>query len=164
MSYEIRRARGRLRDALLVLWTLTLTLWMPTVAHAATFGGVGEALATLTWPVALALLGISTTAGVTALAVRLERLLSVDAARLPHPILFGVSHMLGSWAAGLLACFVAMAMPALSGWHALALVFCASFAGARFVQAMSERVFGRVGLVAQPPAPPGNQIMGGQQP
>ncbi len=146
---------------------LTLALWMPTLAMSATLQGIGDSLGALTWPVAIALFCLSTVSGITSLAVQLDRMLADNPARLQHPVIFALSRMLASWVAGLIAALGALSS-SMSAWAALGLVIAASFSGAHFIQLAVSRMFGGINLggapAPPPPAPPGNQIMGGQQP
>jgi len=115
-------------------------LWAPSVLAASVLVIDG----TVSVPVALVAIaadGISLS-GATALVQRIDRELRENEGRpLPRPWLFCAAHMLGSWLAGTLA-FIASQHPALDVWFKLGMVIVASFAGAKFIEAMTEKYLG----------------------
>ena len=81
---------------------------------------------------------ISTLSGVTALTLRVDaELRRVRSKKLPRPILFVSSHMLGSWLAGVLA-FAISEHSVFDPWAQISAVIIASFTGAKFVEKISE--------------------------
>lgn len=132
-----------------VLRCLLAALWLPTLAFASsvtldkTFEGVTLGSAAIVFV-------LSTLSGATALLQRIDRELR-DAVqkKLPRPTLFAAAHMLGSWLAGALMFLISEGQD-VNDWLELGLVIVASFAGAKFIESISEKYLEN--FTTKPPA------------
>lgn len=91
---------------------------------------------------------VSTLAGVTTLAIRVNaKLLEVDADGKAKPFvrpwLFAISHMLGSWLAGV-SIFILSRMNHWDVWTTLFSVLMLSFLGSKGVEMLAEKWFGGI--------------------
>jgi len=123
---------------LVVLRCMLLILWLPTLALASTVT-LGETLEDVSFFTVILVFALSSLSGATALLQRIDRELrgSVDK-KLPRPTLFAAAHMLGSWLAGCLAFLICENLNS-NDWLELALIICASFTGAKFIESISEK-------------------------
>ena len=133
-----------------LIWGLVCGMWAPMPALAAVVAATGDTLEVPLLLLVLALV-VSTLSGATALLMRIDRELSAAPDKpLPRPWLMSTAHMLSAWLAGVAAFLISRA----NGWDAwttLGFVLGASFAGAKFLEAMLERFpGGRINPGAQP--------------
>jgi hypothetical protein len=131
------------RYTIAVLKLILMMLWPVSVMAAASapvepFGISGMQV--------LVMSVISTLSGLTALTIRIDaELKKIESETLPRPRLFVSSHMLGSWLAGVLA-FSLAEQSNVGIWAEIIAVTVASFSGARFVEAMSEKYLDSVSI------------------
>lgn len=124
------------------LWALVAMMWMPTVAWAATLTSQ-EVFSAIDWPVLALAFGLSTLSGATALVWRIDReLRNAPDGKLPRPLLFAASNLLGSWLAGALAWIMAQSQ-ASGVWATLVIVILLSFSGARAIEVLAEKYINR---------------------
>ena len=123
--------RATLRLMLVALWFPALAL-ASALKPAQVFGDVDGFLFGI-------IVVLSSLSGATALLHRIDKQLGVSpGAKLPRPILFVVSHMMGSW----LACALVLVLMHGRGiwiYYELAAIVMASFGGAKFVESMAEK-------------------------
>jgi len=124
--------------SLVVLRCVLLVLWVPTLALASTIT-LDKTLSGITLPTLIIVFTLSTMSGLTALLQRVDRELrqSVDK-KLPRPTLFAAAHIFGSWLAGTLSFLIAEGGD-WNDWLELGFIICASFAGAKFIESISEK-------------------------
>lgn len=124
--------RAALRGAVLLLLTAQC-------AVGATLAQItGDAGLRLEWDVMLLSFVFCTVSGLAALLHRVNAELRANPeAELPHPLVFCASHLVGSWAAGLLAFIIAQQMR-FDVWASLGAMMAASFQGARWLEAYAE--------------------------
>ena len=113
-------------------------MWLPGIALASTVT-IAKTLEGMTLTALAIVFVLSTLSGATALIQRIDRELreSVDK-KLPRPTLFAAAHMLGSWMAGALAFLIAEGQD-VNDWLELGIIIVASFAGAKFIESISEK-------------------------
>lgn len=129
-----------------LIWYALALVWAPFAAIPAIAAAVGPAATSALEdplnipPVLMALaMVISSLAGATALLMRIDRELSAAPDRpLPRPWIMSSSHMAGAWLAGVGA-FIISRQWGLEVWATLGFVLSASFANAKFLEAMLER-------------------------
>lgn len=127
----------------IVLRCMIAALWLPALAFAGTVT-LHETLDGISLTTLGIVFVLSSLSGATALLQRIDRELRASEARaLPRPALFASAHMLGSWLAGSLAFIVAEGQD-MNDWVELGLIICASFAGAKFIEAASEKYLSRI--------------------
>lgn len=123
---------------LTVMRCMLLGLWIPTLAIASTIT-LDKTLEGITWPTLIIVFALSTMSGATALLQRIDRELRESKDKtLPRPTLFAAAHMLGSWLAGALAFLICEGQDA-NDWVELGIIIVASFAGAKFIESISEK-------------------------
>ena len=123
---------------LVVLRCLLVALWLPTIAFASTVT-LDKTLEGITFPTMVIVFVLSSLSGATALLQRIDRELRESATKtLPRPTLFAAAHMLGSWLAGCLA-FILAENQDTNDWLELGIIVVASFAGAKFIESISEK-------------------------
>ena len=121
-----------------VLRCMLVSLWLPTIAFASTVT-LDKTLEGVTLPTLIIVFVLSSLSGATALLQRIDRELRENAAKkLPRPTLFAAAHMLGSWMAGCLA-FLLCENQNANDWLELGIIVAASFAGAKFIESISEK-------------------------
>lgn len=127
-----------------IIWCALLLNWAPFLAvpaYAATLGSVAALEEPLNVPPVLLglVVVISTLAGATSLAMRIDRELSA-APDMPllRPWVMATSHMLGAWLAGV-AAFIMSRRTDLDVWETLGTVLAASFLSAKALELMLER-------------------------
>jgi hypothetical protein len=127
-----------------IIWFAVLLNWTPFLAvpaYAAALGNVSALEAPLNVPPVLLglVIVISTLAGATSLAMRIDRELSA-APDMPllRPWVMATSHMLGAWLAGV-AAFIGTRRVDLDVWETLGTVLAASFLSAKALELMLER-------------------------
>ena len=121
-----------------VLKCLLISLWVPAIAFASTVT-LDETLEGLTLPTLIIIFVLSSLSGATALLQRIDReLRESQTKKLPRPTLFAAAHMLGSWMAGCLA-FLLCENQNANDWLELGIIVAASFAGAKFIESISEK-------------------------
>jgi len=121
-----------------VLRCLLVALWLPTIAFASTIT-LDKTLEGITFPTVVIVFVLSSLSGATALLQRIDRELRESVTKtLPRPTLFAASHMLGSWLAGCLA-FMLAENQNINDWLELGIIVVASFAGAKFIESISEK-------------------------
>lgn len=127
---------------LVVLRCLVVALWLPTLAFAGqvTLDKTLEGLTLASFAIVFVLSSLS---GATALIHRIDReLRNFEGKPLPRPTLFAAAHMSGSWTAGTLAFLLSEAAD-IPDWHELGVIIVASFAGAKFIEAVGEKYLSR---------------------
>lgn len=87
---------------------------------------------------------ISTLAGATTLAIRVNNLLLAEDGKaeprpLVRPWLFAIAHMLGSWLTGV-AFFLYSRSQSMDVWMTLLVVLVFSFVGAKAIEMLAERI------------------------
>jgi len=121
-----------------VLRCMLIGLWVPTIAFASTIT-LDKTLEGITLPTLVIVFVLSSLSGATALLQRIDRELRESATKtLPRPALFATAHMLGSWLAGCLA-FMLAENQDVNDWLELGIIVVASFAGAKFIESISEK-------------------------
>ena len=121
-----------------VLRCMLAAMWAPALAMASTVT-ISKTLEGMTASTLAIVFVLSTLSGATALIQRIDReLRSGTEKTLPRPTLFAAAHMLGSWMAGTLAFLIAEAQDA-NDWLELGIIIVASFAGAKFIESISEK-------------------------
>lgn len=134
----------------IVLRCMIAALWLPALAFAGTVT-LHQTLNGITLTTLGIVFVLSSLSGATALLQRIDKeLRAADAKTLTRPALFASAHMLGSWLAGSLAFILAEGQD-VNDWLELCLIICASFAGAKFIESVSERVLNKV--MPQPKGP-----------
>lgn len=111
-------------------YVLLLALWPPTTWAAVTLMNTLEGLS---WGIIGILFFISTLAGLTSLAVRLDREVRTTGRPIIAPLLFATVNMLGAWTAAAFAFFIAEGTD-LGDWTELGLILISSFGGARVLE------------------------------
>ena len=114
--------------------------WMPTAALAVVVTSqVQGPVIVLDWGLVAIAAAISTLTGGTTLAIRVNQRLMAEPDRpLVRPWMFAISHMLGSWVAGVSAFLGAMSRE-IGVWELLLGVLLASFLGAKFLEMAAEK-------------------------
>lgn len=136
----------------ITLRCMMLALWLPAIAFASTVT-LSQTLSGVTPSALVIVVLLSSLSGATALLQRIDReLRDTNAATLPRPALFACAHMLGSWLAGSLA-FILAEGQNVNDWLELGLIICSSFAGAKFIEAVSEKYLSRILPVPKEPVP-----------
>jgi len=121
-----------------VLRCMLVALWLPTIAFASTVT-LDKTLEGITLPTLIIVFVLSSLSGATALLQRIDRELRESVTKtLPRPTLFAAAHMLGSWLAGCLAFLLCENQDA-NDWLELGIIVAASFAGAKFIESISEK-------------------------
>jgi len=122
----------------IVLKCLLVALWLPALAIAGTVT-LDQTLDGITLPTLIIVFVLSSLSGATALLQRIDRELRTSVTKtLPRPTLFASAHMLGSWLAGCLA-FMLCENQNANDWLELGVIVAASFAGAKFIESISEK-------------------------
>lgn len=122
----------------IVLRCMLVGLWLPAIAFASTVT-LHKTLEGVTLPTLVIVFVLSSLSGATALLQRIDRELRESVTKkLPRPTLFAAAHMLGSWMAGCLAFLIAESSDT-NDWLELGIIVVASFAGAKFIEAISEK-------------------------
>ena len=122
----------------IVLRSLLISLWIPAIAFASTVT-LDQTLHGITLPTLIIIFVLSSLSGATALLQRIDReLRESQNKKLPRPALFAAAHMLGSWMAGCLA-FLLCENQNANDWLELGIIVAASFAGAKFIESISEK-------------------------
>jgi hypothetical protein len=128
-----------------LIWGALALVWAPFVALPAIAAVGPVAAAAIEDPLNIppVLMGlamvISSLAGATALLMRIDRELSAAPDKpLPRPWIMSSSHMAGAWLAGMGA-FIISRQYGFEVWPTLGFVLSASFANAKFLEAMLER-------------------------
>ena len=122
----------------IVLRCMLIGLWLPAIAFAGTVT-LDKTLEGITLATLLIVFVLSSLSGATALLQRIDRELRESLSKtLPRPTLFAGAHMLGSWMAGCLA-FLICESSDTNDWLELGVIVVASFAGAKFIEAISEK-------------------------
>ena len=117
---------------------MLIALWMPALAFASSIT-IDKTLQGITLTTLSVVFVLSSLSGATALLQRIDRELRESKTdQLLRPALFASAHMLGSWLAGCLAFVMAEAADA-NDWAELSIIICASFAGAKFIESVSEK-------------------------
>lgn len=96
----------------------------------------------LHWDVAILSFIICTLSGIASLLQRIATELKASPGPLPNPVIFCAANLTGSWAAGALA-FVSGQSLHLDVWMSLGSMIVASYVGARYIEAWSERRYGK---------------------
>lgn len=138
------------RYLLIILRAVLLMCWVGTAIAGSVVAFSDHPMAPLQIDPVLTLLTCitSTLAGATTLAIRVNNLLmEKDQPPLVRPWLFAISHMLGSWLAGL-AAFIAGRVNSWDAWNSLLVVLLMSFAGAKGLEKLAEKYL----PVVRPPA------------
>lgn len=122
----------------IVLRCMLLAMWLPALAVAGTVT-IEKTFEGMTAVSFMIVFVLSTLSGATALIQRIDRELreSVDK-KMPRPTLFAAAHMLGSWLAGTLAFLISEGHD-VNDWLELGVIIIASFAGAKFIESISEK-------------------------
>lgn len=122
----------------IVLRCLLALLWLPALAFAGTVT-LEKTLEGLTVASLAIVFVLSSLSGATALTQRIDRELRDGLVKaLPRPMLFVAAHMLGSWLAGTLAFLICEGQD-VNDWIELGVIILASFAGAKFIESISEK-------------------------
>lgn len=123
---------------------LLVVLWMPALAWAGSIT-LDKTIASVSPMVLVAVMVLSTLAGVTALLLRIQAELKASGGPLPQPWLFAAAHMSGSWLAGLLAFAIGEAGN-MNDWTELIFVIVGSFLGAKFIEKVAEKYLPSAGV------------------
>lgn len=122
----------------IVLRCMLISLWVPALAFASTVT-LDKTLEGITGLTVVIVFVLSSLSGLTALLQRIDQELRVMKVKeLPRPTLFAAAHMMGSWSAGTLA-FVICEGQNSNDWLELGIIVVASFAGAKFIESISEK-------------------------
>lgn len=127
----------------IIIRLMMLAAWLPSVAFAAMTAAITQEAATLGFNVPLVVLvvnfGFSTLAAITTLAIRINaQLMQAPEKPLPHPWIFCVAHISGSWLAGGFF-FVIAQHQQLGLWLGLGTVILGSFGGAKLLEMAVEK-------------------------
>lgn len=118
------------------IWVALLLLWPPSVwAATLTFG---DSMRGITLPTLVGWALLSTLSGVTALFYRIDRELKKTGAKLPHPGIFVVAHLTGSWTMGAVALLSGEGLGAPGLLTAVSIILFA-FGGAAALEKLAER-------------------------
>jgi hypothetical protein len=127
----------------IIIRLMMLAAWLPTVAFAGMVAALAPEAAAMGFNVPLVVLvvnfGFSTLAAITTLAIRINaQLMAAPDKPLPHPWVFCIAHIGGSWLAG--AFFFIIGQHQQVGlWMGLGIVILASFTGAKALEMAVER-------------------------
>ena len=121
------------------LWGAILTLITMQCALGATIAQISaDGFLEFRWDVTALSFVICTVSGVAALLQRVNAELKLNPDHeLPRPWLFCTMHMIGSWAAGLLAFLLGQQMR-LDVWACLVMMMTASYKGAQWLERYAE--------------------------
>ena len=141
------------RYLLIVLRSMLVFCWGGAAAAAGAIALSTSPMPPLQLDPVLALLSCFTSslAGATTLAIRVNNLLMGEASKpMVKPWLFALSHMLGSWLAGL-AGFLVGRVNGWEPWNALLIVLLMSFVGAKGLELLAEKYLPVIGAPKETP-------------
>lgn len=141
------------RYLLIVLRSMLAFCWAGAAAAAGVIALSTSPTPPLQLDPVLALLSCFTSslAGATTLAIRVNNLLMAEASKpMVKPWLFALSHMLGSWLAGL-AGFLVGRVNIWDPWNSLLIVLLLSFMGAKGLELLAEKYLPVIGTPKEAP-------------